>query len=228
MKTVTVLTFFALCGCRASDGLLSIHEVKDTTVSGAEFRIVGNRLVARATTLVNLLGIAFKVPEGRIESPAWTREARWNLDGQCASPGAAECAKWLQEELTARFGMTVSLDQRTSDVWALRVVDRSRMEIATAPPPPGLVKPEGDLIRWPALYTTSKRLAQLLEQRSDRPVVDETREKPGTVWILRDFTINQKSFDPDLVNRHGLILARSKAGVTFLRVQKMRRQPTEN
>jgi len=143
----------------------------------------GGRLVDRNVTLQDLIYQAYDLRfDGQLRgAPSWATRDRYDVEAKAAADAAPDRVQlMLQRLLEDRFGLAVHRETRSVPVFALKVMDRSKLKAASSdncvPPPRGIC---GGFRAGPGKFTgravSMERLARFLSgPRTGRLVTDAT------------------------------------------------------
>ena len=165
----------------------------------------GRHLTFANKTVEMLLAAGYNVHKSQIgEVPEWVKSEHWDIDGLCNMDGQMSMAQlepMIRKVLAERFGLKLHVEQRTVPVYALTVAKSGPKLVEGSGDPNGRFEQhprEGPGWHLEIMKNASMpELAQILEFRTDRPVVDQSGLKKRYDFQLKWLTDDIHAGDPD-------------------------------
>jgi len=197
----------------------------------------GGDLLLRNRTLKNLIEMAYRVDDYRINGPAWMTTAKYDVVAKPASPvDHNQTCVMLQNLLADRFGLRVHREPTTVQGFILTAERGAGKLTRTDTPREGFEIMSMEEIKGPA---TMAALARVLRGTLGKPVEDRTGLSDKYVIQLK-WTAHELQAGSDaasepglsiftaLKQQLGLALKANKISIEMLVVDHAERQPVEN
>jgi len=168
-----------------ADPSFSVATIKPSTAdaTGKYFRVYDRRFMTHATSLADLIEVAYGVHSTQIiGTPAWVSEDRFDVVGVPDAEGEPNAGQWtgmLQKLLAARFQLKFHHDKRAVSAYVLSITQsgpKNLIKSDSTYPLPSLefqATPGGLLL--PAKNAAIAQFAAMLQAVVlDRPVIDQT------------------------------------------------------
>lgn len=168
-------------------------------------RFQGQHVMLFDHTVEEILLIGYGVQKVQLAGePSWAKTERWNVDGVTdteGEPDLRQLQELMQKILTERFGLTLHHEQREMPVYALTVAKGGPKMTPNASDPNGWMDQQNSMGNGRDVEnmknTSMAELAEILEFRVDRPVVDQTGLKGRYDFKLQWTTDDAQSVQPD-------------------------------
>jgi uncharacterized protein (TIGR03435 family) len=170
-------------------------------------------------TLAQILMLVTHIPENRIEGEA-TKEPR-KYDFYCSAPSVKwdEVRPIAEQLVSAAFHLKFRRERRETDVFVVSAPGGKPLELAEAAPAPGVMFSNRNSITLPGATISS--VAEVIERRLQRPVIDETG-LTGWYRIRLSFQRDKPELLLDSVRQDlGLTIQPERRPIEFLTVNRV-------
>jgi uncharacterized protein (TIGR03435 family) len=180
-------------------GNLNPSQFQSAVQAGTFHQLIDDsRIDLGSVPLLNLILMAYRVPQDRITGPSWIMEPTQRFDVQAKLPAGATKAQvpeMLQTLLEERFKLAVHHDQRVVSVYALTVAKDGPKLQASAADDPSAPACNGGFRKvcrkmtmegLANLFTRMSEMNVSLEGGIDRPVLDQTG-LPGAYDFILEY-----------------------------------------
>jgi uncharacterized protein (TIGR03435 family) len=145
-------------------------------------RLRGRHVMLLDHTVEDILLIGYGVQKSQLAGePDWVKTEQWDVDGVPdveGEPNMRQLQEMMQKILVERFGLKLHREQREMPVFALTVAKGGAKMTANASDPNGWMDQQNSAANGRDVEnlknTSMADLAQILQFRVDRPVVDQT------------------------------------------------------
>ncbi|HLK64499.1 MAG TPA: TIGR03435 family protein [Bryobacteraceae bacterium] len=207
----------------------------------ADPRVQGRRVTGTASTLLDLITVAYGVKYDQISgAPKWAESDHYDLSAKAEGEGTlskSDFQKMMQSLLADRFGLQTHREAKDRSVWALVVGKNGPKlkESATDASPGGHVRAGAGGLHMEVTKGTMEQLAAQLSHSAGKPVVDRTNLTGSYAYTL-DWVPATAVADPDsntpsllaaLQEQLGLKLEAAKAPYPMLVIDRAQK-PSEN
>jgi uncharacterized protein (TIGR03435 family) len=158
----------------------SVKRHPGEVIISADPRVLGNRVVGTASTLLDLIAGAYEIRSGQISGgPAWIKTLHFDIDAKApgdAAPSAEQARAMMQALLAERFKLQFHRETRDVPIYALVVGPKgAKLNASSADAVPGgFVRGTAEGIHMETKGSSLDKLAAQLSVTAGRPVMDRT------------------------------------------------------
>jgi uncharacterized protein (TIGR03435 family) len=211
--------------------------------NGQHIRLRGRHVMLLDHTVEDILLIGYGVQKSQVVGePDWVRTEKWDVDGVPdveGEPNMRQLREMMQKVLKERFGMELHHEQREMPVFALTVAKSGPKMTPNMSDPNGWMDQQNSAANGRDVENLKNAsmadLAEILQFRVNRPVVDQTGLKGRYDFKLQWTTDETRATDADappgvftaIQEQIGLKLEPVKAPADVLVIDKIER-PSAN
>jgi uncharacterized protein (TIGR03435 family) len=183
----------------------TVRPTDPSDTNGQRIRFRGRHVILLAHTVQDILLIGYGVQKSQLAGePDWVKTERWDVDGVPdvdGQPSMKQLQAMMQKILLERFGLKLHREQRVIPVFALTVAKGGAKLTPNTSDPNGWMDQQNSAYNGRDIEDLKNAsmpdLAQILQFRVDRPVVDQTGLKGRYDFKLQWTTDDAQTTQPD-------------------------------
>ena len=180
--------------------VVAVNPSDPNSTNGQRIRMSGGHVRFLDTTVEQFLLIGYGLQKGQLTGvPDWAKTERWSVDGVASvegEPSLRQLQSMMQKVLAERFGLKLHHEQREMPVYALTVAKGGPKMTLNTSDPNGWMDQQNSVGSGRDVENLKNasmaEVALILQFRTDRPVVDQTKLK-GRYDFKLEWTIDETS-----------------------------------